>query len=92
VERQAAASDALYHDKEKMKGATKAFGDALAEALAAGDSRAVDVIVQRAIAQGVSVPNIFTSANARGKAELKTSAERMARPATMKAWENVLGY
>jgi hypothetical protein len=91
VERQAAATDALYRDKIKMQNATRAFGDALAEAWANGDSRAADLVLQRGIAQGVDVSGMLRSATTRGRQELKTAPERQARPAALAAWQNVLG-
>jgi hypothetical protein len=89
IERQMAASNALYEDKEKMKGATKAFGDALKEALDA--KRPVDHIVERAIAMGVDVSKAFASAFTQTRQQDKSSAERLAKPETLAAWRNVLG-
>jgi hypothetical protein len=91
LERQMAATDALYRDKIKMQNATRAFGDALAEAWANGDSRAADLVIQRGIAQGVDVSAMLRSATTRGRQELKTAPERQARPAALAAWQNVLG-
>jgi hypothetical protein len=91
VERQAAASDALYHNREKMKAATRAFGDAMAEALSAGDGQAANVVIQRALAQGVDISNIFRSANSRERQERKLPAERFANPAALAEWRNVIG-
>lgn len=92
IERQMAATDALYRDREKMKAATKAFGDALADAWRSGDSRGADVILQRMIAQGVDVSGAMRSAVGQGRNEQKTSAERLARPAALAEWTNVRGF
>lgn len=91
LERQMAATDALYRDKTKMQAATKAWGDALAEAWAVGDGRASDMIMQRVIAGGGDVSAVLRSATTRGRQELKTAPERQARPAALSAWQNVLG-
>jgi hypothetical protein len=92
VERQLFASNELYKDREKMKAATRAFGDALREAWDAGDSRAADVVIQRALGQGVDISSVMQSANTRGKQAEKTSAERMARPEALSRMQNVLGF
>ena len=91
LERQQAASEALYEDREKMKAATSAFGDALAEAMAAGNSRALDLIAERAVAQGVDLGAAFRSAGMKSRLEQKTSAERLAKPALLEGWKNVRG-
>jgi hypothetical protein len=90
VERQMVASDALYHDREKMKNATQAFGDALAEAYAEGDGPGADRIIQRIIAMGGDMSGALKSAATKGRLQEKTAAERMARPQTLGEWQNVL--
>lgn len=91
LERQMAATDALYRDKIKMQAATRAFGDALADAWRSQDYRGADSIIQRAIAQGVDISSVLRSATTQGRNELKTAPERQARPAALADWQNVLG-
>lgn len=91
IERQMAASEILYQDREKMKSATKAFGDALQEALKSGSGRAVDLVMERAIAQGVDIGNVFKSAFSREKLSEKTSAERLAKPQVLEGVRSLIG-
>jgi hypothetical protein len=89
LERQMAATEALYQDKQKMAAATKAFGDAIADRFREG--KPIDDILQRAIAMGVDTSSALRSGVGAGRLELKTAPERQARPATLMNWQNVLG-
>ncbi len=65
VERQYRVADELWRSQNKMKEAVSSFGKEWAEAAQAGDSRALQQIVQRAVLQNVDLSSVLKSAKAR---------------------------
>lgn len=90
LERQSFAARELYESREKMKNATRAFGDALSDAWRVGDIRGADNILQRAMIMGVSIPSVLQSANTRQRGERETAAERLGSPAALQRMQNVI--
>jgi hypothetical protein len=90
LERQSFATRELYENREKMKAATRAFGDALSDAWRTGNTRGADNILQRAMIMGVDVSSVLRSATARQRGERETSAERLASPEALSKMQNVI--
>jgi hypothetical protein len=91
IARQLEATNILYEDKQKMSAATKAFGDALADAFAARNSQAANLVLLRAMSQGVDVSSVLRSGTQRFREEGKSSAERLGRPATLQGVRSLIG-
>lgn len=90
LERQSFAARELYESREKMRNATRAFGDALSDAWRTGDTRGADNVLQRAVIMGVSIPSVLSSATARQRNERETAAERLSNPAGLARMQNVI--
>jgi hypothetical protein len=90
IARQLEATNILWEDKQKMMGATKAYGDAVAEAFARRDSGAANMILLRAMSQGVDVSSVLRSGTQRFKNDQQSSAERLGKPATLLGVQNLI--
>lgn len=90
MERQLKVADEMYKSREANKAAVQRYGDAFRDAMTAGDNRAMDLILQRAMIDGLDISRVLKSAQTRERLAGKTTSERMGNPAKLLEWQNVL--
>lgn len=91
IERGFAVFEEMLGDKNSQQKTIRSHGQAMAEALKAGDSEAIDRIVTRAIAEGVDLSSVMRSANARLDKDSKGLLERNFDAALRQSYTSVIG-
>lgn len=91
LEKNLTVANELYNTREKNRAATSRMGDAYAEAMAKGDSRAMEMLIQRSITLGVDVSAMLRSAVTRGKNEGTPVVERLSKPQDLVKYDRILG-
>lgn len=91
IERAYAEFETLLKDKTAMQQTVVRYGAAMAEALKAGDSKAIENVSTRALASGVDLSSVLRSANARINKDSQGMLERNFSAQQRLALSSVIG-
>lgn len=90
LEKQLFVAGELYESREKNKAAVSRMGETYADAMRAGDRATMELVIRRAVVQGLDLSSVMKSAQTRGRLLDTEVTGRLGKAKDIAKYENIL--